>query len=334
MPGISTVIEEARSAHPRTRLRLYDAALRLAGLGVWECDLATERLTWSEGVHRIFDYPTDLPLVRSVIVDLYAEESRRDMERLRSEAIRTGQSVTLDTRIRTYRGEERWMRLAIDVERIDGKTVRIFGAKQDISADRNLLERLKVMAGRDHLTGLANRATFDAHYLRVVEDGLDYDGIAALALIDLDHFKPINDTFGHLAGDACLAEIATRLRRMLPHASLIARLGGDEFAVLLRAPVGHARIERMLDKANAALSRPFIWNGISLALSTSMGAAIIQRPHPRPIGKLFAEADRALYEAKAAGRNTISIFGSDSARRRRRIFEPTDRDDASLIRRH
>lgn len=299
------------TACSRKRLQLYDGAFRLAGFGAWECDLATERLAWTEGVHRLFEYSTDLPLRRSVIADLYAEESRRDMERLRAEAIRSGQGCVLDAKIRTYRGEERWMRLAIEVERVDGRAIRIFGAKQDITADRIQVERLKAMAERDSLTGLANRAAFDTRYRRIVEDSLRYDEIAALVLIDLDHFKPINDRYGHLAGDACLAEVAMRLRRALPEASLIARLGGDEFAALLPAPLGLARIDRMLQRALAILTRPFIWQGHCLGLSASVGAAVIEHPRIAPIEKLFAEADGALYAAKAAGRATISIFGQD-----------------------
>src|SRR6201999_2863144 len=122
------------------RVRLYDQALNHAGIGAWECELETERLTWTPGVHDIFGYPIGNPLRRASIVDLYIDESRRDMELARAEVIRSGRAVTLDTEIRTWRGERRWMRLSINALGEGGRTVRIFGCKQDITSDRQAME--------------------------------------------------------------------------------------------------------------------------------------------------------------------------------------------------
>src|SRR5579863_9298513 len=87
------------------RLRLYDQALNIARIGAWECELETERLTWTAGVYDIFGFPMGNPLRRASIVNLYVDESRRNMELARAEVIRSGQAVTLDTEIRTWRGE-------------------------------------------------------------------------------------------------------------------------------------------------------------------------------------------------------------------------------------
>jgi diguanylate cyclase (GGDEF)-like protein len=138
--------------------------------------------------------------------------------------------------------------------------------------------------------------------------------VSALVLIDLDRFKELNDTFGHEAGDACLREIAMRLRRAFHDAGLVARLGGDEFALILRAPTGPARIARVLQETVAMLCRPLFWNGLRLQVGASIGAALVGRPHRRPITELFAEADIALYAAKAAGRNKVHVFGDESNR--------------------
>lgn len=309
MPAL--ISPDAAQTASDARLRLYEETWRLAGIGAWECDLATERLIWTEGVHRLFEFPTDVPLRRQATVDLYLDESRRDMERMRAEVIRSGQGFQLDAQIKTCRGEQRWMRLSVGVERENGAAIRLFGTKQDITADRNALDEMRSRAERDPLTGLANRALFDAVYSRVIGDTIHHGHVSALVLIDLDRFKSINDTLGHLAGDACLGEIAARLRRTFRGAALIARLGGDEFGVLLAAPLGPARIERMLAQAANALCQPFIWNGLRLDISCSIGAALIGRPHRRAISDLFAEADCALYAAKAAGRNNVQVFGDD-----------------------
>jgi diguanylate cyclase (GGDEF)-like protein/PAS domain S-box-containing protein len=293
------------------RARLYDQALGLARIGAWECELATEHLTWTEGVYDIFGYPMGNPLRRASIVDLYVDESRRNMELARAEVIRTGRPASLDVEIRTWRGERRWMRLSINAVRERGWPVRIFGSKQDITSDRQVLESLRWRAETDPLTGLANRSVFQARYCEVVGDSLNHGFASALVLIDLDRFKELNDTFGHEAGDACLREIAMRLGRAFRNAGLVARLGGDEFALILRAPATPARIAQVLQKTVMMLCRPLFWNGLRLDVGASIGAALVGRPHRRKITELFAEADMALYDAKAAGRNKVYLFGDE-----------------------
>ena len=293
------------------RLRLYDQALNIARIGAWECELETERLTWTPGVYDIFGYPMGNPLRRSSIVDLYIDESRRNMELARAEVIRNGQAVTLDAEIRTWRGERRWMRLSIDTVKEAGRPVRIFGSKQDITSDRQAIERLRQQAETDPLTGLANRFVFEARYREVVGDSLNHGFASALVLIDLDRFKELNDTFGHTAGDACLCEVAGRLRRAFHNAGLVGRLGGDEFAIILHAPTSPARIASVLQQTVAMLSQPLFWNGLRIEVGASIGAALVGRPHRRRITELFAEADIALYDAKAAGRNKVHLFGDE-----------------------
>jgi diguanylate cyclase (GGDEF)-like protein len=293
------------------RVRLYDQALDLARIGAWECELETERLTWTSGVYDIFGYPMGNPLRRASIVDLYVDESRRNMELARAEVIRSGRAVSLDAEIRTWRGERRWMRLLVNTDGGGRRRARIFGSKQDITADRQAMENLRRQAETDPLTGLANRSVFQARYREVVGDSLNHGFASALVLIDLDRFKELNDTFGHAAGDACLCEVALRLGRAFRNAGPVARLGGDEFAIILRAPTNPARIAHVLQQTVVMLSRPLFWNGLRLEVSASIGAALVGRPHCRQITELFAEADIALYDAKAAGRNKVHLFGDD-----------------------
>ena len=303
--------EDHATLPDEVRVRLYDQALNAARIGAWECELATERLSWTQGVYDIFGYPASNPLRRADIVDLYIDESRRHMELARAEVIRSGAPVTLDTEIRTWRGEKRWMRLSINAVHEGGRPVRIFGSKQDVTSDRLAIESLRQQAETDPLTGLANRSVFQARYREVVNDSLNHGFASALVLIDLDGFKQLNDRFGHLAGDACLCEVAQRLRRAFHNAGLVGRLGGDEFAIILRAPADPVRIARVLQKTVMMLGRPLFWNGLRLQVGASIGAALIGRPHRRPIAELFAEADIALYDAKAAGRNRVHLIGHE-----------------------
>ena len=125
--------------------KMYDRSSALARIGVWECDLATEKLTWTDGVYDLFELPRGSPLARARILELYDEESRREMERLRAQAIAEGGSFSLDILIRTAKGNERWLRLTADVEREAGRSVRIFGTKQDITAERRAQEKVRAL---------------------------------------------------------------------------------------------------------------------------------------------------------------------------------------------
>ena len=130
----------ASTAHYK---KMYDRASALARIGVWECDLATEALTWTDGVYDLFELPRGAPVDRDAALALYEDESRRAMEALRARAIEEGSSFSLDVRIRTAKGNERWIRLTADVERENGRPVRIFGTKQDVTAERSAQDKVQ-----------------------------------------------------------------------------------------------------------------------------------------------------------------------------------------------
>jgi two-component system sensor kinase FixL len=147
---------EAQAASTAHYKKMYDRSSALARIGVWECDRATEALTWTDGVYDLFELPRGTPLERAEIVALYDEESRREMERLRAQAISDGGSFSLDIHVRTAKGNDRWIRLTADVEREHGRSVRIFGTKQDITAEKVAQE--KVRALQSELIQLSRRS--------------------------------------------------------------------------------------------------------------------------------------------------------------------------------
>src|SRR3954469_19873407 len=147
---------EAPAASVAHYKKMYDRSSALARIGVWECDLATEQLTWTDGVYDLFELPRGSPLERARIVDFYDDESRREMERLRARAIAEGGSFSLDILIRTARGNERWLRLTADVEQERGHSVRIFGTKQDVTAERRAQEEVRALQAE--LIHLARRS--------------------------------------------------------------------------------------------------------------------------------------------------------------------------------
>jgi len=288
--------------------RIYDQAAQLAKIGAWECDLKNERLTWTDGVYDLFELPRGSTLHRASIVDMYCDDSRRQMQRLRARAINAQGSFVLDASIRTSGGKCRWMRLSAQAVHRHGRPLRIFGAKQDITHEKDLWDSLKHLAERDCLTGLANRRVFEACCNDLGRRALDDGSITALALIDLDHFKAINDQFGHSAGDECLRQFATRLSRVFDDAILICRLGGDEFAILLHAPLGRAQLEYIIERSRRLLCGPVSWQNAQIDIGASIGVTLLKRALFQGPEQAFAEADSALYLAKHTGRNTVRVF--------------------------
>lgn len=295
--------------------RLYDQAARLSRFGAWECDLATDALTWTEGVYAIFDLPPGTRVERAPTVALYEAESRQAMQTMRAEAIRSGRGFSLDARILTARGTRRWMRLTAEVAWAEGRAVRLFGGKQDITHERRLWDALRTLAERDPLTGLWNRGVFDERLAAAAAAGPGE--VAAIALVDVDQFKRVNDDFGHAAGDECLRELARRLKTALGDGATVARLGGDEFGLLVAGPRERGDVVRLLSRALRLLCRPVVWKGLPLDLGASIGVALVAPARTQAPADLFSRADEALYAAKAAGRGALRLAGTEGDPTRR-----------------
>jgi diguanylate cyclase (GGDEF)-like protein len=283
--------------------QLFDKSFKAARVGIWECTLPDETITWTDTVYELFGLEPRSPLTRDATVALYTPESRRKLTEARNAAIKDGDGFTLDAQINCATGELRWIRITAIVERQDGVPVRLFGMKQDVTAEKTLFEQLRLLAETDTVTGLASRAKFESRLDEVAASGTLMQ--KALLLIDLDSFKAVNDRLGHQAGDDCLREAARRISLAVPDATLIARLGGDEFAVIHDYESVHA-LEAI---CRHVVDRLEWWVGSSadrFKASASVGAAMIL---PGIAAKdVFAEADKALYAVKAAGKNSFRLL--------------------------
>ncbi len=279
-------------------------AAALAGFGAWECDLADDRLSWTDAVYDMFGLCPSRPAVRAEMIGQYSEESRELLERVRSDAIRRCRPMRIDAEIVRTDGARRWLRLTGDVVVRGGRAVRLYGLKQDVTDERLRWDAMRRMAEQDALTGLANRALFQNRFL----DTASVRPLGALLLLDLDGFKQVNDRLGHDAGDACLRAAAERLATGFADAEMVARIGGDEFAVLLHADGADGdRLERRVARYLAALGVPIPWNGRMLEVRGSIGIARPDDPWRYDPEAVFAAADAALYAVKAAGRNGYRV---------------------------
>lgn len=267
--------------------------------GAWHCDLGTSALTWSDGIYEMFGYRAGVRLDRRAIVELYCDDSREELERIRAQAIADRRGFSFDAAIQAADGALRWLRITGVPLVQDGRVIGLHGTKEDITAERAELEALRRLAYHDAVTGLSNRTRFQHRFLDRPAGCRSLASVAGLVLFDMNRFKQINDGWGHPAGDACLAEFARRLQRAFPDALLAARIGGDEFAILLPhgSPEGPAVVR--LSRAIPTLFAGLAWNGLMLPVHAAMGIATIREGETCDPAALYATADADLYSAKS-----------------------------------
>ncbi len=172
------------------------------------------------------------------------------------------------------------------------------------------LEALRRLATHDPLTGLLNRREFERMRQKEEERSRRFQHSVALVMVDIDHFKSVNDRHGHLAGDAVLREVSARLRAVVDNGDAVARFGGEEFVLMLVQADRKAAIA-VAERACAAIARQpiAVGEGVLVPITVSAGVAVL----PDDGADLIAAADRALYAAKAGGRNRVVGWSERSA---------------------
>ena len=203
-------------------------------------------------------------------------------------------------------GTSSWLRTSkIPLADMDGNTVGLLGLYEDITERKRIEERLRQLAHYDVLTGLANRAFFLSHLERAISTRRRQHAPLVLMYFDVDHFKTINDTYGHDAGDALLRAFAERVTETVRELDIVARLGGDEFALILEGVPNAEEAKHIGSKLVDAVRRPFTFGGRTLAVTTSIGIAFYEAGMEPE--ELIRRADQAMYSAKRAGRNRFEV---------------------------
>jgi diguanylate cyclase (GGDEF)-like protein len=166
------------------------------------------------------------------------------------------------------------------------------------------------LANNDALTGLPNRRLLEDRMLQAFNTADRAQHLVGVLFLDLDHFKPVNDTHGHFVGDQLLKSVANRLSKLQRKEDTVARIGGDEFVVLLPKIKGEQQAKAIAEKILSELAKPFSIENHSLQLGVSIGIAVYPKHQGAP-HQLIKYADDAMYVAKRKGRNCYSIYAAD-----------------------
>ena len=225
-----------------------------------------------------------------------------DPSALRGLLVRDAETLprSADLPLRHRDGDERWIQVVVD-RYVEGSQPGLVLTLSDITDRKQSEMRWVRAAHHDALTGLVNRRgieeRLEQHLGRLATQG----GRFGVLLCDLDGFKAVNDTGGHLVGDEVLRHVAARFRRVVRDGDVVARLGGDEFVVLCTSAVDERAVEQVAERIIASLREPIVVNAAAWQVGVSVGMALADGTDAS-IGRLLRRADVALYQAKGAGK--------------------------------
>ncbi|SCC91324.1 Diguanylate cyclase [Thiomonas sp. X19] len=293
------LVEQALERSQTHLRRLFEAApvamvlLRLEDGAILRYNQAARTLLDPKGLSR-------QPLVS---LDFYADPQRRELLRAH---LRAGQALSqIELQLRNAEGLLRDTLVSAQPIEHEGQACVLIGLT-DVSGLKQLQRQLQQQAEQDMLTGLPNRRGFVAG----ANDLLDRsDSALALLMIDLDHFKRINDSHGHRVGDEVLEQFGALLNAHMRQGDRVARFGGEEFVVLLAVASGRAAVDAAERMRSYVEQHPFATSAGVLRLSVSIGLALREpgKPVQNDLASLLQAADDALYRAKQGGRNRVEM---------------------------
>ncbi|MDP3118907.1 MAG: EAL domain-containing protein [Sulfuricurvum sp.] len=286
---------------------IFNEAQSLAHIGSWVLDMKENILTWSNECYNIFEIEIGTPMTYELFLDRVHEDDRASVDNAWEKALQ-GSEYEIEHRILVNQNIK-WVRekgklnISNNAELISG-----IGTVQDITEYKMYEEKLEHLANYDTLTGLANRTFLFAYLQKVIYRVKRSNKIAGLILIGLDHFKDVNDSYGHAIGDELLKIVANRLSLRIRKGDFIARLGGDEFAIILEQINSTDEVATVGREIIDELSQPIVLsNKREIHVSASAGV-VIAPLNGETAEELIQFCDTALYRAKSDKSGTIRYY--------------------------
>ena len=310
---LAELAEKSIALHVRTRelgaansalrhsSQIFRQAERAVNVGSWRVDIATNRLHWSDQVYTITGLEPGISVLVDDAVNLYHPDDRSMVGGALRETIEQGKAFMFETTIRRGDGERRRIRVVGERVDVDGQPDSVAGIILDCTEEHLRNVALKRAAERDRLTGLHNRASFDRR-LALAMQRVDKEPVT-VALLDLDGFKDVNDTLGHLVGDRVLEAIAEQLKTKTAGGVFLARWGGDEFAMLFPSAMSLAEVAAFLHSLLNEISEITPFSSSLIKLGATCGIARMDTAASSE--EIMRRADLALYHGKEDGRGAV-----------------------------
>lgn len=283
-------------------------AERMANIGSWRLSLADNSTEWSEQTYAIHGVRPGDDTGLAKALEFYPPPARTTITDALERTIRTGEPFDVEVDFRTAQGEYRRVRSIGELERVGGRAVALIGVFQDITSRYLMEQALRDAAHTDDLTRIASRGRFNEYVDERIAIAAKAGERCALLLIDLDHFKAVNDRLGHQAGDDVLRVMAARLQAPYLANCFAARLGGDEFVLLIPDQAILSDLPALLRRLLHDLRYTISGKGMTLCVSATIGACWVGGTATCR-GDVLRRADVALYEAKRRQRGTAMIAG-------------------------
>jgi diguanylate cyclase (GGDEF)-like protein/PAS domain S-box-containing protein len=267
-------------------------------------------IEWNQQAENIFGWSHQEALGQKmeemIIPKQFREAHQHGMQRF----LETGHAEVLNRRIQLEatrkNGEQFPVEMAITCI-LNSGVHEFYAFIQDISNRKIEEQKLRFLASNDPLTGLSNRSYFNTSLPEAMARSRRNKANLALMYLDIDHFKSINDSLGHEAGDQLLKEFASRLKMKLREVDIVCRLGGDEFTVIIEGVVSEDNASIVASNILQELNRGTWLNSADLKITSSIGIAIYDG-RAIDADKLVALADKAMYKAKHSGRNNFKLL--------------------------
>lgn len=301
---------------------LYRATFENAAVGIAHLDPSGRYIKVNRQLCNLLGYE-EAELQQMTFADVTApEEVSRDKEARQRLLAGDIDNYYVEKRYLRKDGTSVWANLSVGAVRdAQGQLERLVVVAEDVSTAHQLSEKLSYQARHDALTGLINRHEFESRLRDFLEQVRWGEERGALCYLDLDQFKLVNDTAGHVAGDEMLRQLAPRLRRCIRSADIIGRLGGDEFGVLLRG-CGVEDSVKVSEKMRAVIEDfRFAWEKHSFRLGVSIGLVPLEGDAFVTTTAVLQAADTVCYTAKDEGRNRVVVWNEADMDQHRRHGE-------------
>ena len=311
--------ERIRSARIlRENEKRLTLALDAAKLGFWDIDLVTDSMACSDRMYECLGYAReDIRPNRAAWWALVHPDDEACLHaNFHGHLEGKTPGFRTELRLRSKSDDWRWMLFQGEVTERgqDARPLRVIGVAEDIHGRKEVEEGIRHASQHDALTGLPNRALLYEFAEHLLSGARRNSGRCAFLFIDLDRFKPINDTYGHDAGDAVLKEVARRLIVSVRSADVVGRFGGDEFLIMLVNIGSEDDVATVARHTVTALNQPYFANGLALTISPSIGISVFPQDGDN-IDDLIKNADTARYQAKESGRNRFQFFKQEFNKR-------------------